>query len=445
MKKFEEKSADNAFDEFDTNYHSPQQEGKLKEQFTYLSINYDFRHNTVLNRKEFRSSFYNHTKNTVKKSTWQIFTDSDLNTIRKELITNDLQLSEKDLLTYIDSKDVTKRYDPLLDYFNNLQDWGNKKDYIADLAKTCKTDNDELFLVVLKKFMVASVECLLNEDSVNDICLIMQGSQGIGKSRWLRKLLPPQFMRDYYYEGPIDTSKNDHVEYLSKCWLINLEELEVMNKNSINSIKSFITRQRINFRRTYGKFTEDYLRRTSFVGSVNDTTFLTDMTGNRRWLVFKFYEINHTHNIDIDKIWSQAYSLYLSGYRSWFDLDEISKINERNEEFRDQSYEEELILRYFDFPTKTDVKEKNAAYKSAEWFSSSQVMDYLSEQHQRQAGKFNARAIGRILSKNSSDKKRSNGVTKFLINIATDSTDSNAAPTESVFQPKNEDKDDLPF
>jgi len=42
--------------------------------------------------------------------------------------------------------------------------------------------------------------------------------------------------------------------------------------------------------------------------------------------------------------------LYLSGYRSWFNLEDIAKINERNEQFRDQSYEEELIIRFFKFP-----------------------------------------------------------------------------------------------
>lgn len=432
---FSSKPDGNPFDEFDTHSIVEPQEGKLRSQYQYLVQNYDFRHNTVLSRKEYRLSIHDAEKRVVKKSDWQILTDSDVNTIRKDLIMNDLQLSEKDLMTYIDSKDVTKRFNPLYDYFNQLDDWGNGDDYIKQLAETCTTDNDKLFYIVLKRFLVASVECLLNEDAVNDIALIMQGPQGAGKSRWLRHMIPRQFMRDYYYEGPIDTGKNDHVEYLSKCWLINLEELEVMNKNSINSIKSFITRQRINFRRAYGKFTEDYIRRASFVGSVNDTTFLTDMTGNRRWLVFKFYSINHTHKLDVDKIWSQAYALYLNGYRSWFNLKEIKKINDRNEQFRNQSYEEELILRFFSFP-------KNE--KDGEWQSSSDVIDYLSSQNKSQASKFNARSIGRILGKNSHETRRSGGMTRFLIN--------NHYEAESESKGVNEqsnnidaDVDDMPF
>ena len=281
----------------------------------------------------------------------------------------------------------------------------------------------------------------MNEDAVNDICLIMQGAQGVGKSRWMRKLLPNQFMREYYYEGPIDTGKNDHVEYLSKCWFINLEELEVMNKNSVNSLKSFVTRQRINFRRSYGKFSEDYLRRASFIGSVNDTTFLTDMTGNRRWLVFKAYEMDHMHDLNINKIWAQAYSLYLSGYRSWFNLEDIAKINERNEQFRDQSYEEELIIRFFDFPKTENL--------SGEWLSSSDVIDFLSAQNKSQAGKLFARTVGRILTKNSLLKKRSSGMTKYYLKTLNDtssfSNNENQNNDSPVFKTDIEEGDDLPF
>ena len=442
--KYTTKKGDEMFDEFDTSNNLKQPTGKLKEQFTFLSTNFDFRHNIVLSRKEFRFSKYNNKEKSISKSEWQILTDSDVNTIRLKLISEDLPLVEKDLRTYIDSKDTCLRYNPLQNYFNDLDDWAKGHDHISDLAKTCKTDNDELFEVVLKRFLVASVECLLNEDAVNDICLIMQGAQGVGKSRWMRKLLPNQFMREYYYEGPIDTGKNDHVEYLSKCWFINLEELEVMNKNSVNSLKSFVTRQRINFRRSYGHFTEDYLRRASFIGSVNDTTFLTDMTGNRRWLVFRSFEVDHMHELDMDKIWAQAYSLYLSGYRSWFNLEDIAKINERNEQFRDQSYEEELIIRFFKFPE--SEKSSGGGGNSGEWLSSSDVIDFLSAQNRTQAAKYNSRSIGRILGKNTDMKKRSGGVTKYYLKTVVDSSDKTVGDNvqSDVFKSVDEN-DELPF
>ena len=124
--KYKTKTDKEMFDEFDTSFEADQQTGKYKEQFTYLALKYDFRHNIVLSRKEFRDSFHNSKNKTISKSEWQILTDSDVNTIRLKLISEDLPLTEKDLRTYIDSKDTCLRYNPLQNYFNDLDDWAAK-------------------------------------------------------------------------------------------------------------------------------------------------------------------------------------------------------------------------------------------------------------------------------------------------------------------------------
>ena len=117
--KYKTKTDNEMFDEFDTSFEADQQTGKYKEQFTYLALKYDFRHNIVLSRKEFRYSSHNSKNKTISKSEWQILTDSDVNTIRLKLISEDLKLTEKDLRTYIDSKDTCLRYNPSQNYFND--------------------------------------------------------------------------------------------------------------------------------------------------------------------------------------------------------------------------------------------------------------------------------------------------------------------------------------
>ena len=56
--KYKTKTDKEMFDEFDSSFDRDQQTGKYKEQFTYLALKYDFRHNIVLSRKEFRDSFH---------------------------------------------------------------------------------------------------------------------------------------------------------------------------------------------------------------------------------------------------------------------------------------------------------------------------------------------------------------------------------------------------
>jgi predicted P-loop ATPase len=92
------------------------------------------------------------------------------------------------------------------EYFENLPPWDEKTDHLKDLVKTVKTENQKRFEETLKKFFVGVIDCLLEPDAVNDVCLVFQSGQGIGKSRWMRSILPKHFQSEYLYEGNIDTS-----------------------------------------------------------------------------------------------------------------------------------------------------------------------------------------------------------------------------------------------
>ena len=78
---------------------------------------------------------------------------------------------------------------------------------------------------------------------------------------------------------------------------INVENL---NKTELGSLKALITQSAIKLRKAYGIFNESFVRRASFVGSVNEVEFLTDPTGNRRYLVVNCKDIEYLHNINMD-------------------------------------------------------------------------------------------------------------------------------------------------
>jgi predicted P-loop ATPase len=94
------------------------------------------------------------------------------------------------------------------------------------------------------------------------------------------------------------------------------------------------------------------------MGSVNDAEFLSDTTGNRRYLCFTVEDIKYEHTVSMDNVYAQAYYL-LTTYRDengkafkyWFDRNDIEKIEENNAAYLRMSIEEELILKYFDRPT----------------------------------------------------------------------------------------------
>jgi predicted P-loop ATPase len=101
-------------------------------------------------------------------------------------------------------------------------------------------------------------------------------------------------------------------------------------------------------RKAYGHNNETMPRRASFAGSVNTAQFLNDSTGSRRFLCFELEGIKYQHDVDINMAFSQALFLFKSGFRFWFDQEEIKSITENNEQYQLRSPEEELLLTWFE-------------------------------------------------------------------------------------------------
>ena len=199
--------------------------GKYSKQFNYIVSHYEFRFNVVTSYYEYRRiEFVGKKKKTRLNSPWQKYDDRVRNLILLELMEADLDISKDKFDTFIESELVSKDYNPFSNYFENLEPWDEKTDYIEQLAATVNTFDKEHFKNTLQRFFVGTLECLLDEDAVNDVCLVFQSGQGIGKTRWMRSLLPKKFQSEYLYEGNIDTRNKDHTMYLSQYWFIHLDE-----------------------------------------------------------------------------------------------------------------------------------------------------------------------------------------------------------------------------
>jgi predicted P-loop ATPase len=221
---------------------------------------------------------------------------------------------------------------------------------------------------------------------------------------------------------------------LSQYWFIHLDELEGLKSNDISAIKSFITREKISVRKAYGRYRTEMERRASFLGSVNDDKFLTDMTGNRRWLVFKVDEIDYQHKVDIDRVWAQVYSLYKSGFKYWFDVEEIKRINERNEAFRAVKTEEEMLLRYFAFPKKE---------RKGEYLSTTEILEKLIANVPQFNNKMSVWHLGKALARHVKVKQRANGINTYLVRFLDEDITSGSVASESGVE--IDEQDDLPF
>jgi predicted P-loop ATPase len=125
-----------------------------------------------------------------------------------------------------------------------------------------------------------------------------------------------------------------------------------MKPSELNQLKAAVTMPSIDERAAYAHFHEHRKHIASFCGTGNNAQFLSDPTGNRRWLPFEVESIEspRDHPFNYTGIYSQAYALYQQGFRYWFSREEILKLSEHNKQFEAPRLEQELIDIYFRKP-----------------------------------------------------------------------------------------------
>jgi predicted P-loop ATPase len=144
----------------------------------------------------------------------------------------------------------------------------------------------------------------------------------------------------------------DDLLTLAKYGLVCCEELDTMRPSELNQLKAAVTMPSIDEREAYAHFHEHRQHIASFCGTGNNPQFLSDPTGNRRWLPFEIESIEspRDHPFDYTGIYSQAYALYRQGFQFWFSREEIIKLSEHNRQFETPRLESELVQLYFRKP-----------------------------------------------------------------------------------------------
>lgn len=314
-------------------------ENKLSLVEFWLNQHHSFKYNLVNGRYEM-----------IEQGEWHWLTDRDINEIWRSLQVEGIKYPKDQLRTLIESK-FSEAYDPIKDYFSSLPDWDNE-DHIADLCARVPVPED--FIVswydYLRRWLIASYRCAMNHKP-SHLCLVLQSTmQGIGKTTFLNKLCPPELNKYLAVSQNFDADNKDAMIMLSEKFMINMDELESVSRKEISALKSMISMDEITTRRPYGHFSEVLVRRASFCGSINNTQFLTDMTGSRRFLVVPVVDvIAYKESIDYERLWSQVKALANNpDERSWYEGEEIKVVEANNEQFQLKSSEEEIILEYFE-------------------------------------------------------------------------------------------------
>ena len=288
---------------------------------------------------------------------WRDITTSDINDIVCDCSAESgLSIAAKEVLAVLQSHRIPDVH-PLREYVLNCPAWEEgQPDVLSWLAQRVTVAGgeaeQELWRKCFIKWFVAMVASWLRNDVVNQQVLVLIGRQGIFKTTWLEHLLPPE-LRAYGCKMANSTQLNkDERLRIAEYGLIALDEIDAMGTKELNVMKSVITASDVSERAAYGYTKERRIRLASFCASGNKQEFLTDLTGNRRWLPFQVEAIANPFYITLpyEAIYAQARYLIDMGFLYWFDLDDIDQLEAHNDDFRAQENEEQLLAVYFDIP-----------------------------------------------------------------------------------------------
>jgi hypothetical protein len=319
----------------------------VEEIKTFLMDRILLRHNVITGRVEYREP---------DGGLWQPISDRVVNSLWAEMSQNK-EVRAHDIYRVLES-DFVPEFHPFRFYLEHLPPW-NGDDHILAMSvsvnvQPAESGNDEveeqmLFAQYLKKWLVGMVAGWVDDMAVNNVILVLIGEQGSYKTTWFNYMLPPELRQYFYTKTNASKMGRDDLLKLAQYGLVCCEELDTMRPSELNQLKAAVTMPSIDERAAYAHFHEHRKHIASFCGTGNNTQFLSDTTGNRRWLPFKVRGIlsPRDHPFDYEGIYAQAYALYRQGFQYWFSQQEVTRLSEHNRAFETSHTEQDLIDVYF--------------------------------------------------------------------------------------------------
>ena len=272
---------------------------------------------------------------------------------------------------------ATHAYHPVHDYLHGLQ-WDGQP-HIATLASmlVCRDPpvvyddgtQQALIYVYLRRWLIGAVAKALAGHQ--NIMLVLAGGQGIGKSYFAKWLCSG--LAAYFIEAPISVGDRDTDVRLIAHFIWEVSELDATTRKAdVAALKAFITKQTVAVRKAYGRHDTVKPALASFMGTVNEGSgFLTDETGNRRFLIATVEAIDWRYqDLEVNQVWAEAVAAYHAG-ETWHLCEAERAIQaQQNRAHEVESILESWIERYFDI-----------SHQETDQMTAAEIIDYLRNKH----------------------------------------------------------------
>lgn len=331
------------------------QANKIERIEEELTRNRQWRYNILTDKPEYKDD----------DKDWQPMDDRKFNTIISKLRKMGLGIQDKALRSLIGSSDFSFDFNPVEEYLNSLPEWNPETDpdYIHESFAghmELKNPDDEGYADIMSKhFMVGMLKLWRGEIAENPTMPVLSGPQGLGKTYFGRGLLPPELQQYVANVGPNDPINKDTILMLSEKLLIVCEEFEMNSKTKSDMFKYILSLNKSTVRRSYDRYSEDRLRIASLFGSNNQTEFIYEPEGSRRFVGIELTGLTKLCDKPINYTGLYAQTMYLlkEGFPPHPNAEEIAMIAEHNKAFQRPDDCEEALLTILRKPEDNETPE----------------------------------------------------------------------------------------
>jgi predicted P-loop ATPase len=330
---------------------------------------------------------------------------------------------------------------------NPVMQWVESKpwdgtDRIGELCTTITVSdqfsNDFKDLLITKWLLSAIAAAAMPNGFSSRGVLTLQGRQGLGKTRWIAKLINDEKLASHciLLDHLMDPNNKDSLINACRHWIVEFGELDSSFRKDVSRLKGFITNKEDKIRVPYARRESLFPRRSVFAATVNEDEFLVDPTGNTRWFCLPCIDINHNHAIDMQQMWAQIYEQMFKGKDSpqwWLTDDEQDILEALNSRHTKRNVVEDLLESelQFDAPKKDWVR-----------LSASDVLKVVGIHNPTNP---QARECGNFLRRRLGQPNRSHGYVRWLVPPVSDSLKPIGETIQPKVKPIHDDDDDSKY
>ena len=240
------------------------------------------------------------------------------------------------------------RFHPVREYLDGCV-WDGVPRVETLLIDYLGAEDNDYTRAVTRKTLAAAVARIYRPGIKFDYMLTIRGRQGLGKSALIAKL-GGQWFSDTF----TTMQGKEAYEQVMGVWIMEVGELAGMRKAEAETIKLYISKQTDRFRPAYGRRLQEFPRQCVFIGTTNETQFLRDQTGNRRfWVVDTPNDPQHSLWDELTPetvrlIWAEAVELFKQREKLYLPRDLEAKAREVQTMYEEENPRAGIVADYLD-------------------------------------------------------------------------------------------------